>query len=83
MSTEPTPQWLDPDMYQRATVSAESGEYRDALLWISKALSRFSMLLTANADQLDALRREISELPGAAGPRPQNGNAGHDKGNTQ
>ncbi len=82
MSAEQTPKWLDPEMYQRATEAAEAGEYQTSLLWISKALSRFSMLLTANADQLDALRRDLSELPAAAGLCPDSTNTGQDKGNT-
>ncbi|TVS00757.1 MAG: hypothetical protein EA423_11165 [Phycisphaerales bacterium] len=74
--------WLDPDMYERAVAAAEEGDYQTALLWISKALSRFSMLLTANADQLDALRRDLSEPPAAAGLCPEAENTGQDKGNT-
>ncbi|MCC5787068.1 MAG: hypothetical protein JJU33_10250 [Phycisphaerales bacterium] len=82
MSTKPTPRWLDPEMYRRATEAAEVGDYQTALLWLSKALSRFSMLLTSNADQLDAFRRELSELPAAAGLFPESANAGRDQGNT-
>ncbi|MCC5823387.1 MAG: hypothetical protein LAT64_02525 [Phycisphaerales bacterium] len=52
------PAWMDPDGYQRAMDAIDSGDEKVALLWLSGVLGRFSMILTANADQIAASLRD-------------------------
>jgi|GEM_PF-3415161 len=61
MPIEHAPAWLDPAGYRRAIDAMERGDAHEALRWLSRVLERYALILTMNADQLDALRRDLGE----------------------